>query len=238
MRTMTRVAMLPIIALALSIVGCASATPAAISTPPPATNSETATKEPKPAIARVTVLADSITVTDAEGELVDAVDFFSAPAEIVRVLTHAFGVAPDTVLREVPCNCDRRWNTEYNWEGFQLLDEGTTGTPSDQAGEPPYLTVAQVSVTAASVHGVQIDTAQGVMVGDDAAPLTANQPSDTVPNYAAPNNGDLTRFDLGTVELPDDSYSTGLSFSVHVFSTARDGIVTGIIAPINNNFGL
>ncbi|MBG6053671.1 hypothetical protein IWX81_000061 [Salinibacterium sp. CAN_S4] len=242
MTLITRIAILPVLAIALSIVGCAEAGPEAIPIPTPSAVETKAPQpepepEPEPTIERVTVLADSITVTDSEGNVVDAVDFFTPPDEIIRVLTNAFGVSPETV-REGPCNCDRSSDTAHNWDGFVLFDATTFGRSGDQPGVRPYDTVAGVSITAASVNGVQVDTVDGVMVGDDAAPLAANYPIITRPNYLNPDQPDESQVSFGTVPLPDDSYNTGLSFSVHAFWTSGEGVITRITTPINNNFGL
>ena len=242
MQLITRIAILPVIALALSILGCAEAGPAAVPAPSPSAVETEAPQpqpepEPEPTIERVTVLADSITVTDSEGNVVDAVDFFTAPDEIVRVLTNAFGVSPDTV-REGPCNCDREWDTAHNWDGFRLVHVTAFGNPGDQPGVRPYFNAAAVSITAASVNGVQVDTVDGVTVGDDATPLAANYPTVTQPNYLNPDQPGETRVDFGTIPLPDDSYNTGLSFSIHAFWTTGEGVVTWISAPMKNNFGL
>ncbi|MBC7590736.1 MAG: hypothetical protein H7226_06790 [Salinibacterium sp.] len=228
------------IALTLSMVGCASTTSAPTLTSVPTPFVEAASPSPAPTVARVTVLADSITITDSTGTRVTTVDYFTAPVEVVRVLTNAFGFAPETVLPE-NCACDGLFRVQHNWDGF-LLGETSINGDSNTPGESPYSPATTVWVTAASVRGVIVDTFDRARVGDELASLPASDPGVTE-HYSVPDQLDRTYFHMGTIALPDVEPSPGtsgtnLSYSIVVTSTAGEGVVSKIIAPVSNGFGL
>lgn len=156
------------------------------------------------------------------------------------MLTDAFGFAPDSVIPE-ECACDGRFRLEHNWDGF-LLGERNTSGDSNTPGEPPYAPVTTVWVTAPSVRGVIVDTVDHARVGDDVLALPADDPA-FAEHYSVPYQPDRTYFHMGTIALPDDQARFGasgsnLSYSVVVTSTAGEGVVSRIIAPVSNGFGL
>jgi hypothetical protein len=164
-RALSAVPLLAVLALTLTLAGCAPTPPGGAAPRPPATGSPTpgpaptatASPEEEPegdpldTVTRILLLTDHVWFGDELGWAVDGFRYDQPTADAVAKLTEVFGVDP--VAERID---DGEYVSEsYEWEGFMLYSSSSAGV-SHGIG---------VYVEVASVHGVTVETADGVHVG-------------------------------------------------------------------------
>jgi hypothetical protein len=231
----TRAPLLAIATLSLLLVGCVPTTPQPTGTPSADAPSATPSPTPTPAtVALVTVLAESVTVTDSAGEEISTLDYFAPIDEVRAELTEAFGFEPAVaVVERTPS--DRFAGTIYDWQGFSVSwFYGFDGEPGSGVAVPPFEPTIYITATTASVGEVAIETADGLRVGDDGTGLGQAYPEAAFP-YTDANGQDMLAVHIGTVPLPVEGENAEgtYTFSVSVSATVP-GSVVSIYAPAKN----
>ncbi|MCS0498520.1 hypothetical protein [Protaetiibacter mangrovi] len=173
MRTTT--ASVPLlVVLALALVGCGPAAPSGSPTSPPASAEPSAAPvddeadAPEPAVdplttvTRIMVRSDILYFGDTAGWALDGFRYTDDPTQVVAMLTTVFGAAPS--LSTEPGSLESNPAELYDWGGFVL------GVPQI-TGERGLYDLLFVRASSPSIHGVTVETADGIRVGsamDDA----------------------------------------------------------------------
>jgi hypothetical protein len=177
----------------------------------------------------VLVTAESITVLADDGTLLAAFDYFQPTEQVVDGLTAAFGLTPASERFEGG-EGHATPSTVWDWDGFHLND-------TDYAGNPPFYPNHWVRVLENDVNGVQIETVDGVRVGDDAAAIEARYP-DTSSRITAGNEPERLDVHLGAVPLPKvgENSDGNYEFSVWLIAEDPNGSISEYRTP-SPNFG-
>ena len=189
----------------------------------PTAQPPTGTESPAPATAASIVFSvASIQIVDNSGAVLSEHDYFEPTADVVAVLTDAFGTEP--TASHYDGHADNPPGTSYDWGGFAVQDgEWTT--------EAPYYSEFYVLLTAETVGGLTLSTSDGVSVGDSFSDVAAAHPDD-VQSYA---DGPLQ---LEWTELPKFPEGYGIeivpALSVLVIDSEHNDVVSRIIAPAMN----
>lgn len=121
----------------------------------------TSTPTPTPRASAIVVGMTSMSVLDAQGNVVQELSFGDPGPDVAYKLTQVFGIEP---TESDTTGGLESWPTHnYNWNGFELRDE-----LRDETKAHPYWEY-YLFVTTARVNGVEIRTAAGTHVGDPAA---------------------------------------------------------------------
>ncbi len=233
------------VVIAVALSGCAvtgsqsstqSSPPAAPAETPPAapvSAEPEAQAEPEARAELVTVTAESITVTANDGTAIATFDYFQPTDDLVVGLTEVFDLEPRQERFEggeghaVP-------QTEWEWDGFFLID-------NDGPGDPPHYTNHFVQVTVPAVGGVGIETVDGIRVGDDAATIERRYP-DRAHRVTTGDRPERLDVYVGAVPLPragndDPAPDGGYEFSVFLIALDPSGTITEFRTP-SPNFGV
>lgn len=164
--------------------------------------------------AHVVVSASSFRVVLDDGTIGDEFGYFEPIEPVVAALTAVFGGEPVVTTYEgIP-------SVDYDWSGVSI---GTDGP-----AQPPTSPEIIMHVTAAEVHGIGIETVDGIQVGDPVAVLEAANPSHRWQRGGA----EELVIEVNSVPVtPDDNERT---FSVELRSLPSDGPVTQFAAPMKN----
>lgn len=213
-----------LVVLSLALAGCnstpAPSSPTSTATPPRPTSTSPAgasTPAPvdSPAIAEpdhVVVSAVGMQVVLDDGTLGLNIDYFQPIDEVAIALTELLGAEPSvTSYPDTPA-------ADYVWEGLTLLTDGPA--------QPPRKAEFVVRVTAPDVHGLSMETADGVKVGSPIGPIEAANP-------ASSHRGTIAGQERLSIYLSPVSIENGDSrtFSVEVVALPSDGPVSEIFAP-------
>ncbi|MFC0680911.1 hypothetical protein ACFFGH_24035 [Lysobacter korlensis] len=212
--------------------GCAAAeSQSSAPSSPPAAPVETraaapVTAEPEPQARLVTVTAESIAVTADDGIGIATFDYFQPTDDLVVGLTEIFGFEP---MKQRFGN-----QTSWDWGGFFLLD-------NDGPGDPPLYTNHFVQVTVPAVGEAEIETVDGIQVGDEAATIERRYP-DQAHRVTAGDQPERLDVYVGAVPLPatgdDPPGANGrYEFSVALIAWDPDGTISEYRAP-SPNFGV
>lgn len=142
--------------MALLLTGCASGTVANPTPSPTETVTPTLTPE-APAASGIIISLESVTVTDQDGEVMQAVPFTDPDAMIALVTDLTGGSAP-TVEDFSPKGFQR-----YEWDGIVVI---------------AYPASFRVTVTVPEIGGLPVSTADGIHVGSTRSELAALSPFD------------------------------------------------------------
>lgn len=162
---------MPAVIFVAALSGCASPASTTPSSSPAA--SEAPAPEPtptpeEPTAASVRVSTEAVEILDAEGEVLESFEYFDdETAPIVEALTEAFDSEP--VVENVDGGVHPSW-TEHTWGGFAVWDY-TTGKWDGSAF--PETNAFRVVIQSAEENGIDIETKEGISVGDDAADVAA-----------------------------------------------------------------
>lgn len=223
---MTIARVLFVAAALVVLAGCTPATVETAATPTPtATPSPTLTQEPVPVPATITIASTALTLTAADGEVVDSYDYFEDPAEVIAGFTATFGFAP--VIEQTATPYEGYPFTTYAWEGFVLRD-------SEQPSDGTYYVEYYASTSVRAVRGIVITTVDGISVGDDLAMIAAAHPDD-VQTGTRKGGEPVLSVQLDVVVLPDYVDSSG-SHAAR-FSTGVDGTPGGLVEHISGPLG-
>lgn len=163
---------------------------------------------------RVVITAEGIQVVNDDETAGESFTYFEPIEDVVAGLSVLFGAPP------VPTPYAGT-SVDYNWDGFQI---GTDGR-----GEAPFYSESVVKVRAATVHGLAIETVDGIQVGDPAAPLEAAHP-ETSHRWVLHGVDTLT-ISVGVVSLAS---GTDRTFAVELTAQPWDGAVSYFLAPHKN----
>lgn len=209
----------PVLALAASallLIGCAPSTSAEPSATSSASSSPSSSPTPE-VDPQIVVSLEGLTVTDESGTT--SVAFDDSPA-LLALLEKTTGVLPEPENVEVVPG-DTTPMQRYDWDGLIVL--------ADSKGEVP----AAVSITAAEVGGVPVQTAEGLHVGSTRADLLDAGAWALVDAEDAATAADLG---LGEQEVPDTESLThpGSVGILYVLFSLEGDTVTRINAPAND----
>jgi len=158
--------------MALALTGCVGGDVASMSSPQPTPSADpsvepTPTAEPLDALTTVVALVarpEVLELRDADGVIVAALDYLSAPSDAVATLTTVFGGAP--VDEDYDGSNHFPPSTAHRWDGFELWEqryvdrwEGVVDELS--LGRPAFM----VRFTATSARDVALNTADGRHAG-------------------------------------------------------------------------
>lgn len=209
----------------LVLTGCSpSAEPSDRSSPTnsPTTQPPTAAEGPAPAGAESIVFSvASIQIVDSSGAVLSEHDYFEPTADVVAVLTDAFGAEP--TISHYDGHADNPPGTSYDWGGLAVRD-------GEWTSEPPYYSEFYVFLTSETVGGLTLSTSDGVSVGDSFSDVAAAHP-----DHVSYEDGPLQ---LEWTELPrfPEGYGVDIvpALSVLVIDSEHNDVVSRIIAPAMN----
>jgi hypothetical protein len=125
------------------------------------TSTPTPTPTSKPRASAIVIGMTSMTVLDAQGNVMQELSYGTPGGDVAFQLDQIFGEEP---VETDSAGSYESWPTHnYNWNGFELRDE-----LRDETKQHPYWEY-YLYVTTASVNGVEIRTVGGSHVGDPAA---------------------------------------------------------------------
>ena len=210
----------------LTLTGCSAFTETdgpSGQTNAPTTSLPTAAESPAPVTAASIVLSvTSIQIVDSSGATLSEHDYFEPAADVVAVLSDAFGSEP--IVSQYDSHADSPSGTSYDWDGFDLRD-------NDWPAETPYYSEFSVLLTAPKVGGLPISTSDGVSVGDSFSGVTEANPAHA--EFSA--DGMVS---LEWTELPAFPEGYGVdtvpAISVLVIDSGLSGVVSRILAPAAN----
>lgn|GEM_PF-2885082 len=167
--------------LACSLTACASPEgPVSSPTMKPGSASASQTSTPTPTPTRlasaIVVGMTSMTVLDAGGAVLQEFSFGTSGADVAYKLDRIFAMTPTE--SDSPGGLEAWPSHNYNWNGFELRDE-----QRDETKQHPYWDYV-LSISTASVNGVEIRTTAGTRVGDPAANVVFD-PTSPWPPYTA-----------------------------------------------------
>ncbi len=209
-----------------------SATPAAPAVTPSATPGRA---EPESPGRVLTVTAEFLTVTTDDGTPIAEFDYFQPTEDVIVGMSELFGIKPARERFEGG-EGHAQAQTSWEWDGFFLIDE-------DGPGDPPLDTDYFVAVTVPAVGEVDIETVDGIQVGNDAATIERRYP-DQAHRVTAGDQRERLDVHVGAVTLPppgDGADPPGANgryeFSVWLLALDPNGTITEFRAP-SPNFGV
>ncbi len=184
---------LGLLAAAVLLASCASASNAGEAAPTPTASTSAPTPAPTPLVDRIVISGEAITVVADDGTTLASYDYFQPTAEVVVGLAAYLGDPVDT--RVEGGGDESTPATLHDWEGLQLYD-------TDQVEEAPYWPNHQVRLNGPMSGDVALATAGGIAVGDAFADIDmtgAGQPVE----YVVEESGLTYRsFPIEIVALP------------------------------------
>jgi hypothetical protein len=222
-----------LLSVGVGTVGCAPGSPSSAPTTPVAEDpspTPTPTEQAEPEAERIVVGGESIVVLASDGTELASYDYFQDTADLVDGFTELFGSAPV----ETPVEGDPHSpaGIELDWDGFAIRDD-------ERAGSPPYTPNHLVSVTAAEVDGIRIETTAEFTVGTPLEEVRAEAPDSETEPYEGEDGVTQYNFQVDAVALDADDPACpeeGCTLSVRLLSNEEDAAITRIIAP-TPNFG-
>lgn len=231
MRTTTAASVPLIVALALALGGCGP-TPAPVETTPsapasaePSTEpSEEPPADPLAAATRIMIQSEIVYFGDEVAWALDGF-MYTDDADAVRAkLTTAFDAEP--TVSEEPGSLETLPATLYDWGGFVL------GVPQTTRPRGHYDSLF-VRATAATVHGITIETVEGITIGSAAADAAVHAVD--VIDWSGMIEAQLDPTPVTAEEIGEDpSWGGDLHTHVSVLSPSSGGPVTMLVAPARN----
>ncbi|ANP72351.1 hypothetical protein PA27867_1394 [Cryobacterium arcticum] len=198
-----------------------AATPSA--TRPPA--SETPAPAPAVTVDSLVVRSEGIDLGRTDGSS-ETYGYFDDTQTTIDALTVAFG--SDPVVEDVVPERETGPGTTYTWPGVVITDP-------DTEGNAPFESEYWIAVTAASLNNVDLQTVDGIQVGDSAPALEAAYP-DGATRISVGGGPERLDVNVDTVGLPArDSVEAGeLTFSVWLIAPDPSGELNEFRAPSPN----
>src|SRR5215207_1637461 len=224
-------AIVVMLAAAITLTGCAGGGPAASPTPS-ATASTTPTPE-VPVAASVAISTQAIAVLDAAGAPIASFDYFQPTAEVVAGLTEYLGAPVDTPNAG---SIETPPGVAHVWGDLRLFDTDPPGAAPESPNHFVFVEGTSAgSVPIATAAGV--GSATGVRVGDPATSLTVGaRLASTSTDPATGVTTDAYWVDLVPVNpgaaTPDDPH-----LAVMVVTSSAAGLIERFVAP-SANFGV
>lgn len=212
-----------VVGLVAALAGC-STTPSPSSSQPaaqpssaaPSATSTSAPTPDNPEASRLVISSTGIEIQADDGSVVSTISYFDPIAPAVEAITALVGSEPavDTY--------DGTGAADYVWPGIELGTDGPAIAP----------TKAEIYVTAtgAEANGLQIQTTEGVQVGDDVRPLAEAHPDSTSTSQTL--NGERLSVDVAPV--PVEPGDTERAFHTGLSANPSDGLIVEIHAPEKN----
>ncbi|WP_104087614.1 hypothetical protein [Cryobacterium sp. N19] len=205
-------------AVVVILTGCSSDGPRPNIPAPAVTPTDTeeneASLEARATSDHLVVSASSIQVVLDDGTIGDEFDYFEPIEPVAAALTDVFGGEPViTTYEGIP-------SVDYDWSGVSI---GTDG-PAHRPNNPEII----LHVTAAEVHGIGIETVDGIQVGDSVAVLEVANPSH---RWQCDGVEELV---ITVNPIPVTADDNERTFSVELRSYPSDGPVTQFATPIRN----
>jgi hypothetical protein len=202
----------------------AAATPSATRAPA----SETPAPAPVVAVDSLVIRSEGIDLGRTDGTS-ETFSYFDAAQTTIDALTDAFGAAPD--VADVVPELEPGPSTTYTWPGVVVTDPDA---PASAPFDPEYW----IAVTAPSLNNVDLQTIDGIRVGDPAPALEAAYP-DAATRISVGDGPERLDVHVDTVGLPArDGFEAGeLTFTVWLVAPDPAGAITEFRAP-SPNFGV
>jgi hypothetical protein len=215
---MKRYAAVFILLAGLALSGCAQASAGGGDAAPTSTPSEIATPTPTPtptpaSVDSITVGVDALVAT-RDGKTVTYP--YTDPQPLIAFVEELTGVTPESEDIEDPWGNGDLWGTKYTWDDISVSEMESSG--------------AGVRISAATVAGVPVATAQGIAVGSTSEEVLA------AGGWATWNDGVSYYFgvDPQTVEGTQSLSRPGEVGRAYVDVTTVDDVVTALTAPAND----
>ncbi|MFT4284606.1 MAG: hypothetical protein QM598_07220 [Protaetiibacter sp.] len=217
-------AVAPILAaLLVALTGCAPTLDEMVASPsttPPASETPAAeATDPLDEVTRILIRTDHVEFGDDAGWTLGGFDYADDPAPAIEALTTIFGAEPTRYAQ--PQSTEAIPSTAYEWDGFLLgvREENTAAW---------YLGGLYVRVTKASVHGVAVQTIEGITVGTSAAEASSHAIETTA-------RRDFVEAQIDPISVPpapeDTSPLPDARVFVGVLAPSAAGLVDRIYAP-------
>ncbi|WP_022893097.1 hypothetical protein [Agromyces subbeticus] len=208
------------------LTGCAadpdSTSPSTVPSDP-ASSTPAAAPEPLDAVTTLVARPLAIELKDANGSVVQSLDYLSDTAAAVAILTTVFG-APPTVEADAGSSNEPP-STIHRWASFELREPKYDG-PIPEAEQGPWYPDFRVAFTAAASGDVRLETSSGHVAEEPWADFAASADANT--------NG-LCNERYGEVVVLPRTYSDGTvedSRSSVEFRASDDGtIIARVEAP-------
>jgi hypothetical protein len=231
------------ITLATVLAGCSTPTPtpaptatptttpttAGTSTAPPTTPAAGATSTPPQtpapapapdvsgAPARLVISSLDIQIVLADGTVAQTISYFDGIEPAVSTITELLDATPTVNTY------DGTGAADYDWPGLSL---GTDGP-----ARPPTKAELYVTATVDQINDLQLETTDGLQVGDDLRPLAEAAPENTHVGITSAGT-EMLFVDVESVPIdtsnPDRAFHTGLT------ANPTDGLIAQIHAPEKN----
>ena len=165
---MTRTRRTP--ALTAGALGCFGGAPAAAPTadadaPTPAPTTTAEPVDPLTTVVALVARPEGLELRDADGAVVEVLDYVSAPVDALAALTTVFGAAPAS--QEYQGSNHFPPSTAHRWGGFELWEQRYVDRWEGPAGEVSIERPAfMVRFTSTSVGDLSLTTSDARHVGD------------------------------------------------------------------------
>lgn len=191
------------LALGLALLtGCGvpELVPVASATPEPL---PTVAAPAEPVVASVAIGGLAFSTLDADGAVIDTVEYSGEAEAAMDVLNDAFGAAPELTKQETDNSCvAEAWIAD--WSDAFYLSYDTVALPPGQ--------IFAVAAKAPTVNGVTIATPDGVAVGASLADLQASIPGVHSTHYEWEGTVyDFVHYDVGVGTWVEPDSSEALS---------------------------
>jgi hypothetical protein len=196
-------------------VGASPGQSPAAQSPSPSGPTTTPSAVPAPTAepARLVISTMHLQVLNESGDVIDEIGIFDPIEPAVAILTDLFAAEPVVTAYEGTAAAD------YEWEGFVLATDGPANPPT---GAEVY-----VRATTAELNGIEIETVDGVSVGDALGPI-----ADATPEHSRTweNQGVLEL----TVDVDDVPVEADRALHTELTAHPADGPISQISAPAKN----
>jgi hypothetical protein len=192
------------------------------------TPDETSTAAPTVAVERILVRSGGIELANSDGSTT-SLNYFNPTQEALDALTIALGTAPASE-RYAP-ELEPGPGITYTWPGLVITDP-------DAPVEAPLYPDYWITVTAPTVSGVEVETVDGIQVGDSAPAVEAAYP-DQSSRISVADGPERLDVSVDTIELPptEEVASSDLTFSVWLIAPDPTTVIAEMRAPAGN-FGV
>lgn len=208
-----------------SATGAARPTPSA--TPGPGVEPVVGPGDRVASVTALVARTEALELVDADGAVVERLDYLGSAEDAVAVLTALLGSEPEVVT--LPGGSHRFPGVRYTWD--DVLTLVASEYPEERRAElahPLYWPDLSVSFRAQRIRGIQLTTSAGAQVGDDWAAISAGIDPDlwTCSGLAV----EYVDFPTAGHEWSNGRLGVGISNSRADFTDSDQ--ITGVFAPL------